>query len=43
VERRILGHADTQKWTLAFEGKTVEVTFESTDGANVKLHGETEE
>jgi CubicO group peptidase (beta-lactamase class C family) len=43
VERRVLGHADTQKWTLAFEGKTVEVTFESTDGANVKLHGETEE
>jgi CubicO group peptidase (beta-lactamase class C family) len=43
VERRILGHADTQKWTLAFTGKTVDVTFESTDGANVKLHGEADE
>jgi CubicO group peptidase (beta-lactamase class C family) len=43
VERRILGHADTQKWTLAFEGKSVDVTFESTDGAKVTLHGETEE
>ena len=43
VERRILGHADTQKWTLAFEGKKVDATFESTDGANVKLHGEADE
>jgi hypothetical protein len=43
VERRILGHADTQKWTLAFEGKTVDVTFESTDGAKLDLHGETDE
>jgi CubicO group peptidase (beta-lactamase class C family) len=43
VDRRILGHGETQKWTLAFTGKTVDVTFESTDGAKVKLHGETEE
>ena len=43
VERRILGHADTQKWILAFEGKKVDVTFESTDGAKVELHGETDE
>jgi hypothetical protein len=28
---------------LAFEGKSVGVTFESTNGANVKLHGDTEE
>ena len=43
VERRILEHADTQKWILAFEGKKVDVTFESTDGAKVELHGETDE
>jgi len=43
VERRILGHADTQKWTLAFTGKKVDVTFESTDGAKLDLHGETDE
>jgi hypothetical protein len=43
VERRILGHAETQKWTLAFDGKKVAVTFESTDGAKVDLHGETDE
>jgi hypothetical protein len=43
VERRILGHGDTQKWILGFEGKKVDVTFESTDGAKVKLHGEADE
>jgi hypothetical protein len=43
VERRILGHADTQKWTLAFTGRKVDVTFESTDGAKLDLHGETDE
>jgi CubicO group peptidase (beta-lactamase class C family) len=43
VERRILGHAETQKWTLAFDGKKVDVTFESTDGAKADLHGETDE
>ena len=40
VERRILGHGETQKWTLAFDGKKVDVTFESTDGAKADLHGE---
>jgi hypothetical protein len=43
VDRRILGHGETQKWTIAFDGKRVDVTFESTDGANAKLHGETDE
>jgi CubicO group peptidase (beta-lactamase class C family) len=43
VDRRILGHADTQKWTLAFTGKKVDVIFESTDGAKLDLHGETDE
>ena len=43
VERRILGHGETQKWTLAFDGKKVDVTFESTDGAKTELHGEADE
>jgi hypothetical protein len=43
VERRILGHGETQKWTLAFDGKKVDVTFERTDGAKVNLHGEADE
>jgi CubicO group peptidase (beta-lactamase class C family) len=43
VERRILGHGETQKWTLAFDGNKVDVTFESTDGTKVNLHGETDE
>ena len=40
VERRILGHGETQRWTLAFDGKKVDVNFESTDGAKAELHGE---
>jgi CubicO group peptidase (beta-lactamase class C family) len=43
VERRILGHGEMQRWTLAFDGKTVNVKFESTDGAEVELHGEANE
>jgi hypothetical protein len=43
VERRILGHGETQKWTLAFDGKKVDVTFESTDGAKADLPGEIDE
>jgi hypothetical protein len=43
VERRILGHGETQKWTLAFDGDKADVKFESTDGENVVLHGERDE
>jgi hypothetical protein len=43
VERPILGRGETQKWTLAFDCKKVDVTFESTDGANADLHGESDE
>jgi CubicO group peptidase (beta-lactamase class C family) len=43
VERRILGHGETQRWTLAFGGKTVDIQFESTDGAKAELHGEADE
>jgi CubicO group peptidase (beta-lactamase class C family) len=43
VERRILGHGETERWTLAFDGNKVDVTVESTDGAKVNLHGEADE
>ena len=43
VERRILGHGEMQRWTLAFDGKKVDVNFESTDGAKEVLHGEADE
>jgi hypothetical protein len=43
VDRRILGQGETQRWTLAFDGDTVDVKFESTDGAKVELHGEAAE
>ena len=38
-----LGHGEILKWTLAFDGKKVNVNFESTDGAEVELHGEADE
>ena len=41
IERRILGHSETQIWTLAFDGNTVKVSFEDTDGTRVELRGET--
>ena len=37
LERRILGHSETQLWVLAFDGNKVEV---STDGNKAKLYGE---
>jgi CubicO group peptidase (beta-lactamase class C family) len=40
VERRILGHSETQLWTLAFDGNKVTVNFEDTDGTKVEMHGE---
>jgi len=40
VERRILGHSETQVWTLTFDGKKVSVAFENTDGTKAELHGE---
>jgi len=32
LEHRILGHGETQIWTLTFDGKKVNVDFENTDG-----------
>ena len=43
VERRILGHGETERWTLAFNGDKVDLNFESTDGAKAELQGEAEE
>jgi len=40
IERRILGHSETQTWTLAFDGNKVNVSFENTDGTKAELHGE---
>jgi|SRR6185437_5866114 len=40
IDRRILGHSDTQLWTLTFDGNKVEVAFEDTDGTEARLHGE---
>ena len=39
LERRILGHSETQRWVLAFEDDKVTVNFENTDGAKAELHG----
>jgi CubicO group peptidase (beta-lactamase class C family) len=43
MERRILGHGEMQRWTLAFDRKKVDVNFESTDGAKAELRGEADE
>jgi CubicO group peptidase (beta-lactamase class C family) len=43
MERRILGHGEMQRWTLAFDGRKVDVKFEDTDGAKAELYGETDE
>ena len=40
IERRILGHSETQVWTLTFDGDKVNVAFENTDGTKAELHGE---
>lgn len=43
LERRILGHSETQLWILAFDGNKVEIAFENTDGTKAKLYGEVKE
>jgi CubicO group peptidase (beta-lactamase class C family) len=40
VERRILGHSETQFWTLTFDGTKVEIAFENTDGYTTTAQGE---
>jgi CubicO group peptidase (beta-lactamase class C family) len=39
VERRILGHSETQRWVLTFEGNDVTVRFVDTDGDKADIHG----
>jgi CubicO group peptidase (beta-lactamase class C family) len=39
LERRILGHSETQRWVLTFDGDKVTVNFENTDGFKTELHG----
>ena len=40
VERRILGHGETQLWRLRFDGKAVDIHYENTDGFKTELDGE---
>jgi hypothetical protein len=39
VERRILGHSETQRWLLTFEGNNVTVHFVDTDGEKADVRG----
>jgi hypothetical protein len=41
VERRILGHSETQLWRLRFDGTKVDFRFADTDGTKAELSGET--
>jgi hypothetical protein len=39
IERRVLGHGETQSLALTFDGKKVDASFEDTDGFTAELHG----
>ena len=41
LERRTLGHGESQTWTLTFEGNKAMVSLETTDGGKFQLNGET--
>jgi CubicO group peptidase (beta-lactamase class C family) len=41
VERRILGHGETQIWTVTFDGNKVDIGLVTTDGVKGDTHGET--
>jgi hypothetical protein len=43
IERRVLGHSETQLWALTFDGNKVTVNYEDTDGNKEELHGEASE
>jgi CubicO group peptidase (beta-lactamase class C family) len=43
IDRRILGHGETQLWTLTFDGSKVDVHYENTDGTRAELHGQTDD
>jgi CubicO group peptidase (beta-lactamase class C family) len=40
IERKILGHSETQTWVLTFDGDKVKINFENTDGSDAEMHGE---
>ena len=40
IERRILGHSETQMWVLTFDGDKIDASYEDTDGFKTQLHGE---
>jgi CubicO group peptidase (beta-lactamase class C family) len=41
VERRVLGHGETQLWTLRFDGTKLDFHFADSDGTQAELSGET--
>jgi hypothetical protein len=40
VERRILGHSETEVWVLRFEGDDLDARYETTDGFKKELRGQ---
>jgi CubicO group peptidase (beta-lactamase class C family) len=40
VERRILGHGETERWLLRFAGDKLEATYENTDGFKGTAHAQ---
>jgi hypothetical protein len=39
VERRILGHGETEIWVLRFQGDAIDASYETTDGFKEGLRG----
>jgi CubicO group peptidase (beta-lactamase class C family) len=40
VERRILGHGETERWLLRFDGESLEASYENTDGVRGRVRGQ---
>jgi CubicO group peptidase (beta-lactamase class C family) len=40
VERRILGHGETERYLLRFDGDNLDATYENTDGVRGGVHGQ---
>ncbi len=39
IERRILGHSETQRWLLAFQGDELDLRYSDTDGNSAHFVG----
>jgi hypothetical protein len=39
VERRILGHGETEVWVLRFQGDEIDASYEATDGFKTEIYG----